>query len=228
MKRRFLFLLAAVVLLAGMFVTSAYGAEADVLLDCPEQVAPGSSFSAALLYEGDTFTAANVEVTYDPEILEFRSCNGGEGFAEDGSAKITLNGADGKVYLSCKLRFKALKEGESFLTVSTVSLQNVNEEELIAQTRSVKVLVTAEAEESAADSAEDEGETGEERGDGSDDEGDGEEIYILTVLKTAADRVFTGFTELVTQFSVTEFLLFSLCITVILLLLVLLAVDKRR
>ena len=87
-------------------------------------------------------------------------------------------------------------------------------EELIAQTRSVKVLVTAEAEESAADSAEDEGETGEEKGDGSDDEGDGEEIYILTVLKTAADRVFTGFTELVTQFSVTEFLLFSLCITV--------------
>ena len=112
--------------------------------------------------------------------------------------------------------------------MSTVSLQNVNEEELIAQTRSVKVLVTAEAEESAADSAEDEGETGEEKGDGSDDEGDGEEIYILTVLKTAADRVFTGFTELVTQFSVTEFLLFSLCITVILLLLVLLAVEKRR
>lgn len=228
MKHRFLFLLAAVVLLTGLFVTSAYGAEADVLLDCPEQVAPGSSFSAALFYEGDTFTTANVEVTYDPEILEFRSCNGGEGFAEDGVAKITLSGADGKVYLSCKLRFKALKEGESFLTVSTVSLQNVNEEELIAETRSVKVLVTPEAAESAADSAEDEGDSGEEKTDASDNEGEEEEIYILRVLKTAADRVYTGLMDLVTQFSVTEFLLFSMCITVILLLLVLLAVEKRR
>ncbi len=230
MKRRFLCLAAAIMLAAGMFTAIAYGAEAAVSLEGPEQAAPDSSFTVALHYDGDTFTAASAEVTYDPEILEFRSCSGGEGFAEDGLAKITLSGGDGKVYLSCKLRFKALKEGESFITVTTSSLQNAEEEELVAETRSIKVLVTEAA---AAEDDTSESHTPGEDADADEsgtagDEEEKEEIYILTVAKKAAERVFSGFSDLFAQLSTAEFLLFSMCVTVILLLLVLLAAGKRR
>ncbi len=234
MRRRFLCLAAAVMLLAGLLCTTAYGAEAAVILDCPEQAAPETSFSASLVYEGATFGTASVDVSYDPDILEFRSCSGGEGFAEDGTAKVSLSGADGKVYLSCKLRFKALAEGETFITVTTSSLQDVDGNELVAETRSVKVLITPDAADESDSSmggtdASDDGETGTDvSGEDGAEAAEEDEIYILRIAKKAAFRVLDGFAELFCQLSITEFLLFSMCVTVILLLLVLLAAEKRR
>jgi len=228
MKRQLWCLAAAIILAAGIFTAIAYGAEAAVSLEGPEQAAPDSSFTVALHYDGDTFLSASAEVVYDPEILEFRSCSGGEGFAEEGLARINLSGGDGKVYLSCKLRFKALKEGESFITVTTSSLQNEEEAELIVETRSIKVLVTEAAEDEAAEAdTPDEDWDEEESGSTGSEEGK-DEIYLLNAAKKAAFRVLDGFSELIAQLSVTEFLLFSMCITVILLLLVLLAAGKRR
>lgn len=224
MKRRLLFL-TATLLLISLFSATAYGAEAAVFLECPEQAAPDTSFSAALLYEGDTFLSASVDVDYDPEILEFRSCSGGEGFAEDGKVRITLDGGSGKVYLSCKIRFKALKEGESFITVTTSRLLNTAEEELIAETCSAKVVITQDAAEGTeeADSEADADSTGSH-----EEEETGEEIYILRVMKEGLKRTADGFRQLICQFTVTEFLFFGLCVTMILLLAVLLAAEKGK
>lgn len=225
MKRRFSVLAAVLILFAGLLTVTAYGAEAAVVLDCPEQVVPESSFSAALTYEGAAFGSASVEVSYDPELLEFRSCSGGEGFAEDGIVRITLTGTEGKVYLSCKIRFKALAEGDSFITATTSAIQDAEGNELAAETRSVKVCITeaaAELYDKTAGNA--------VSGENADTEENVEEedIYILRAVKDAALRVTDGFAALLNQLSVTEFILFSMCLTLILLLLILLAVERRR
>ena len=107
MKRRFLFLLAVCVLLAGSFTTTAYGAEASVTLKSVEQIQEGDSFAAGLVYEGEDLVSATVEVTYDEEILEYRSCSGGEGFAEGGLVRISLYDEEGTDALTCKIRFRA-------------------------------------------------------------------------------------------------------------------------
>jgi len=154
MKRRFLFLLAVCVLLAGSFTTTAYGAEASVTLKSVEQIQEGDSFAAGLVYEGEDLVSATVEVTYDEEILEYRSCSGGEGFAEDGIVRISLYDVEGTDTFTCKIRFQGIAEGESFVTVTTAALRDVDGADVTAETRSVKVTVTEDLP-PAADSVDD-------------------------------------------------------------------------
>ncbi len=218
--------------------STAYAKKADVsvMVESPAEAELGTSFSAALMYEGAEFGTASVEISFDDKLLEYRSCSGGQAFADDGVVRISLDGGDGKVYLSCKVRFKAIGEGESFLTVTTASLTDSDGNALSAQTDSVKIRVV---ESSVADSADGTASAnGEASTDGetnADDAGGlagiiskAEDIYAVQVVKEASLRVVDGFAEMFRQFSVTEFLLFSMCMTVILLLLVLLAAEKRR
>lgn len=236
--------------------STAYAKKADVsvMVESPAEAELGTSFSAALMYEGAEFGTASVEINYDDELLEYRSCSGGQAFADDGVVHISLDGGGGKVYLSCKVRFKAVGEGESFLTVTTASLTDSDGKNLSAQTDSVKVRVveaSAAADVDGSDgTASSDGVTsagGESNADGSggatssdgaasaDDAGGlagilskAEDVYAVQAVKEASLRVVDGFAEMFRQFSVTEFLLFSMCMTVILLLLILLAAEKRR
>ena len=227
-------MLAVVLLASGIFCTTAYGDEISVTLICEEQVASGSSFSAALEYGGASFGAADVEISYDPDVLEFRSCSGGEGFAaEEGLACIRLSGGDGKNYLSCKIRFRALREGESFITVTTADLVSPDGSSLAAETRSVKVTVTAEAAEAAGSDV---------KAEPSAPENDkNEEVmpeggllgFCAWVKAGIEDGSFArqaedGVKYFMEGLSAMEFLVLSLCVSLILLLLILLAAEKRR
>lgn len=230
--------------------STAYAKKADVsvMVESPAEAELGTSFSAALMYEGAEFGTASVEISYDDKLLEYRSCSGGQAFADDGVVRISLDGGDGKVYLSCKVRFKAIGEGESFLTVTTASLADSEGKALRAQTESVKIDVVEAAAAASTDGAGGTDESADADGVVSTDGADGaggsddagllsgilskiskiENVYAVQVVKEASLRVVDGFAEMFRQFSVTEFLLFSMCMTVILLLLILLAAEKRR
>lgn len=230
MKKRFLCMAAVLMLLMTMLTTTAYGAEAAVAFSCEEVIGAGQSFSAALEYGGATFGTAAVEVTYDPEILEFRSCSGGEGFeAEEGLAKISLNGGDGREYLSCKIRFHAVSEGESFITVTASSLYALDGAELVAETRSVKVKVLSEEEIMGDSSADSEAE---EKEDASPPEGGllGIWAWVKAGVEDGsfAEAAGESLNRFMEGLSITEFLVLCLCVTVILLLLVLLAAEKGK
>lgn len=233
------------ILVVCLAFSTAYAKKADVsvMVESPAEAELGTSFSAALMYEGAEFGTASVEISYNDKLLEYRSCSGGQAFADDGVVHISLDGGDGKVYLSCKVRFKAIGEGESFLTVTTASLADSEGRALSAQTESVKIdVVEADADGAAstdgAEGADGSADVASDDADGSADAGglSGilskiskiENVYAVQVVKEAALRVVDGFAEMFRQFSVTEFLLFSMCMTVILLLLILLAAEKRR
>ena len=238
MKKRFLCMAAVLMLLMTMLTTTAYGAEAAVAFSCDEVIGAGQSFSAALEYGGATFGTAAVEVTYDPDVLEFRSCSGGEGFeAEEGLAKISLNGGDGREYLSCKIRFHAVSEGESFITVTASSLYALDGTELVAETRSVKVKVLSEEEimESADDSESiDDSPVDSEGAEKEDSSAEGGLLGLWAWVKAGiedgsfAESAAESLNHFMEGLSITEFLVLCLCVTVILLLLVLLAAEKGK
>ena len=239
MKKRFLCMAAALMLLLAMPTTTAYGAEAAVAFSCDEVIGAGQSFSAALEYGGATFGTAAVEVTYDPAVLEFRSCSGGEGFeAEEGLAKISLTGGDGREYLSCKIRFHAVSEGESFITVTASSLYALDGAELVAETRSAKVKVLSEEEimESADDSESIDDSSvdseGVEKEETSSAEGGllGLWAWVKAGIEDGsfAESAAESLNRFMEGLSITEFLVLCLCVTVILLLLVLLAAEKGK
>lgn len=238
MKKRFLSMLASVLILTALIPTTAYGAEAAVAFSCDEIIGAGQSFSAALEYGGATFGTAVLEVSYDPAILKFRSCSGGEGFApEAGLAKITLSGGDGREYLSCKIRFHALSEGESFITVTASSISDLEGTALVAETRSVKVQVLSEE---AMMEVGGNDVTGEEEPSSDSEAGLDETsaqgglmgfwawlkagISDGSIAKSAVD----GINNFMEGLSSTEFLVLSLCVTTILMLLILLAAEKGK
>ncbi len=239
MKKRFLCMAAALMLMMAMLTTTAYGAEAAVAFSCDEVIGAGQSFSAALEYGGAAFGTAAVEVTYDPAVLEFRSCSGGEGFeAEDGLAKISLSGGDGREYLSCKIRFHAVSEGESFITVAASSLYALDGTELVAETRSVKVKVLSEEEVMEfADDSESIEDSSVNPEDSEDEDGSSPESGLLGLWAWVKGGVEDGsfaasagesLQHFMEGLSITEFLVLCLCVTVILLLLVLLAAEKGK
>lgn len=239
MKKRILrvCLLAALLLALGPFGTTAYAEDISATLLCEEEAEAGSSFSAALEYRGDSLGSASIEVNYDPQILEFRSCSGGEGFAaEDGLVRIQLSAEGDRAYLSCKIRFHALAEGESFITVTASSLTNEAGEKLVAETRSVKVTVVPDAVEASGGDAVQEPETPDASVESSSDREvpDGGLLGLYAWVKEGiesgsfaaeAEESLRGFME---GLSVMEFLVLSLCVCLILLLLVLLAAEKRK
>ena len=240
MTRKLLHLFAAVLLLSLVVTATAYGTEASVFLECIEETAKGTSFSAALEYRGATFSGAVIEVTYDPEVLEFRSCSGGEGYSlEAGLAKIQLDGGDGREYLSCKIRFHGAAAGESFITVTASDMVNTDGQKLVAETRSVKVKVLSEeemlqrAEELEAET-QDSADKTEQEDVSADHSADGGLLGLLYQVKegfsdgTYLNAVADGYQNFMAGLSTMEFLVLSLCISIILLLLVLLAARRKR
>ena len=240
MKRKLLHLIAALLLLSLVVTATAYGTEASVFLECIEETAVETSFSAALEYRGATFRSATIEVTYDPDVLEFRSCSGGEGYSpEAGTARIQLDGGDGREYLSCKIRFHGAAAGESFITVTASDIVNTDGEELVAETRSVKVKVLSEeemllkAEELEAESDGAEG-AAELENVSADNSAEGGLLGLFNQVKAGVSdgrylkAAIDGYQNFMAGLSTVEFLVLSLCISIILLLLVLMAAGRKR
>ena len=216
MKKKILYLLSAVLLAAGMLTTTAYGAEAAVTLKSVESIAAEESFSVGADFYSPSvlLRSATLEVSYDDEILQFRNCSGGEGFAEDGVVRISLYDVEGTGNFVCKIRFRALSPGDSFITVTTADLKDINGEDVTAETRAVKVTVTEKVNSSEdAEQKEAGPENRDDSASGSEEENRKEAVSL--------ELFFHGLSDL-------EFLGFCICLTVIILLLVLLAAERRK
>lgn len=101
----------------------------------------GDTVAVTLTYSGDTFGSADVLFTYDSSVLEYSSCDGAVAYGGSGNVKATMSDVSNSSTLSCTLRFKAVKAGESYVTATTQTLYNFNEEELTATAVSVKATV---------------------------------------------------------------------------------------
>ena len=130
--------------------------------------------------------------------------------------RISLYEQDGADSFVCKIRFRGLAEGESFITVTTASLKTAENEDVTAQTRSVKVkVVPAEEKPAQEESAE------EQPAEPETAEGDGAEEQDGDAMESSLQNFLKGL-------SAVEFLVYCLCLTVILLLLVLLGAERGK
>lgn len=190
-----------------LFSDAAYAAgEVGAKLEGGGEVPAEETFSVVLTYEGENLREIISEITYDADLLEFRSCSGGEAFEKEaGRLQIQMTAEEEEespTVCTAKLRFRGITQGEGFVTAEASRITADDGSELTAQTRSVKIIVTEEVEEQPKSSVSD------------------------------VDNESGQNTDLIQEFfhglSVTEFEIYCLCLTVILLLLILLAAERRN
>ncbi|MGN0715559.1 MAG: hypothetical protein ACI4LN_07025 [Anaerovoracaceae bacterium] len=190
-----------------LFSDAAYAAgEVGAKLEGGGEVPAEETFSVVLTYEGENLREIISEISYDADLLEFRSCSGGEAFEkEKGILQIQMTAEEedeSPAVFTAKLRFCGLTQGEGFVTAAASRITADDGSELTAQTRSVKIIVTEKVEEQPKTSVSD------------------------------VDNESGQNTDLIQEFlhglSVTEFEIYCLCLTVILLLLILLVGERRN
>ena len=117
--KRFAGMILAVCLMVPMLGTIAFAAE-GVLMYSDPSTKVGENVDIDLVVQsssGETVGDVQVEMTYDPESLEFVS---GEGFTADGSGKLSFTGTGSGAELRETMTFRALKTGESRITMERV------------------------------------------------------------------------------------------------------------
>lgn len=196
-----------------LFADAAYAAgEVSAILEGGGEVPAKETFSVVLTYEGENLREIISEISYDADLLEFRSCSGGEAFEKEaGLLQIQMTAEEedeSPTVFTSKLRFRGLSTGEGFVTATASRITADDGSELTAQTRSVKILVTEEA----AAQEENEKHAGNNEAEGVTEPGE------------SANPV----QEFLHGLSVTEFEIYCLCLTVILLLLILLDAERRK
>lgn len=220
----------------GFGPAAAWGAEAAVELTGGGSYGEGDSVRITLTYSGSRFGSAVALVEYDSDVLEYQSTSGGEAYGGEGTVRITLDGGTGTDQLTCKIKFQARKVGESFVTATTSNLVNLDMEEMQAETRSVKVTVK-EAGSVQGEGTEGKGSSDPEEGSdegAADSEGDtavqeaadpeitsqGEPEGLMGKLQVRLKRFFDGM-------DATDFLLFCIFITGILLLIAIKIAERQ-
>lgn len=202
-----MFPLCLLLMILMLFSDAAYAAgEVGAKLEGGGEVSAEETFSVVLTYEGENLREIISEITYDADLLEFRSCSGGEAFEKEaGHLQIQMTAEEEDeipAVFTAKIRFRGLTQGEGFVTAAASRITADDGSELTAQTRSVKIVVTEEVEEQPKSSVSD------------------------------VDNESGQNTDLIQEFfhglSVTEFEIYCLCLTVILLLLILLAAERRN
>lgn len=196
-----------------LFADAAYAAgEVSAKLEGGGEVPAEETFSVVLTYEGENLREIISEITYDADLLEFRSCSGGEAFEKEAGIlqlQMTADEEDeSTTVFTAKLRFRGITPGEGFVTAAASRITAEDGRELTAQTRSVKIIVTEEA------AAQEENEK----------TADNNAAESVTEPGERANPV----QEFLRGLSVTEFEVFCLCLTVILLLLILLAAERGK
>lgn len=194
-----------------LFADAAYAAgEVSAKLEGGGEAPAEETFSVVLTYEGEKLREIISEITYDADLLEFRSCSGGEAFEKEaGILQLQMTAEeDNEAVCTAKLRFRGITPGEGFVTAAASRITAEDGRELTAQTRSVKIIVTEEA------AAKEENEK----------TADNNAAESVTEPGERANPV----QEFLRGLSVTEFEVFCLCLTVILLLLILLAAERGK
>ena len=131
-----------------LFADAAYAAgEVSAKLEGGGEVPAEETFSVVLTYEGENLREIISEITYDADLLEFRSCSGGEAFEKEaGILQLQMTAEeDNEAVCTAKLRFRGITPGEGFVTAAASRITAEDGRELTAQTRSVKIIVTEEA-----------------------------------------------------------------------------------
>ena len=116
--KRFAGLILAVCLMVPMLGTVVFAAE-GVLMYSDPSTKVGENVDIDLVVQsssGETVGDVQVEMSYDPESLEFVS---GEGFTADGSGTLSFTGTGSGAELRETMTFRALKTGEARITVNS-------------------------------------------------------------------------------------------------------------
>ena len=123
--KRFAGMIFAVCLMVPMLGSIVFAAE-GVLMYSDPSTKVGENVNIDLVVQsrsGETVGDVQVDMTYDPESLEFVS---GEGFTADGTGALTFAGTGSGAELRETMTFRALKTGEAKITVdsSTAALSS--------------------------------------------------------------------------------------------------------
>lgn len=118
-RRTAISILAAMVLVLVFSLASVYAEEAArVDIKTPSEVQRGDHFEASIIYSGSSMGVISSVLEYDPEILSHIS--GGE---KAKGGEITLdNDVGGADSFTFKVKFKAKKEGQTALSVTSKSV----------------------------------------------------------------------------------------------------------
>lgn len=146
MKKRSIILILVLCLITfGINVSTVFGASATVSVSGGGSYTVGSTVKITYTYSGANFGVASTDIRYDSSVLQYTGCTGGTG-PEFASGALTVITGDGnkRSSLSVTLSFKALKAGNSSVSVSTGSggVVNYDGQELSVSSKSTSVSVT--------------------------------------------------------------------------------------
>ena len=132
----------AVSLMVPMIGTVAFAAEGSLMYTDPSTKV-GENVDIDLVVQsssGETVGDVQVNMTYDPAVLEFVS---GDGFTADGSGALTYQGTGDGAELRRTVTFRALQTGEARLTVDSTTATLASGETLELQQGSSTVTIEA-------------------------------------------------------------------------------------
>lgn len=110
----------ALCLMVPMFSLNVFAANARLMFTDPStKVGENVSIDLVVRSEGDTLGDVSVTMNYDTGSIEFVS---GDGFEADGSGTLTYTGTGGGTEIRSTVEFRALKTGETKITVSQSSV----------------------------------------------------------------------------------------------------------
>jgi len=110
-------------LLAGHFASAIADAASTVSVTGGDNVTGGETFTVTVTFDGDSIGRVSGDVTYDTEMLSYIS--GGSSSGNVGYVELKKAGT-GEA-LTFELKFQALKEGSTELTVSTSEMYDLGE-----------------------------------------------------------------------------------------------------
>ena len=143
MKKRLGLLTIAILLLALIGTTVAFGASASLSVSGGGSYTKGSTVTITYAYSGDSIGSATTDISYNASVLEYVSCSGG---TAPGSASgvFSVTSANGQESSSLRvtLTFKAIGAGSTTVSVKPVDVYSYDFELLTCSSSSTTVTVT--------------------------------------------------------------------------------------
>ena len=104
--------------------TQGYAASAKVSIDCPKEIKKGETFEAIVKYEASDLSRVYAELEYNQNEIEYIS--GGNSSGNSGWILLKKANDEGGT-LNFKLKFKAIKNGETSFRIDTIEAYDINE-----------------------------------------------------------------------------------------------------
>lgn len=136
-------LIACVVVLAIVipFMTPEVFADASVSIGVTDTVKGGEKFTVTVSYTGGNVGRVNGGLIYDTDKLSYIS--GGSSSGDTGYVQLSKAGDDGAV--NFELKFQAISEGSTTMSIDTIDVYDLNENLLSAPSTSKTIKITGNA-----------------------------------------------------------------------------------